>query len=217
MGTIKFNEAEGTHMNRKDYLTELYQRLTALPLTREDMTDALQFYEEYFDEAGPEQEQAVIAELGSPAYVAAQIALKLSSSPTPLCEKKKVFRKNTSVAWMIILGIFAAPVALPLALSAGAVLLSLLLAAFSVVLAFSVAGVACIATGLGTALYASVMVFSLGFPTAIYFVGVGLLTLGIGGFLLMFGWWLGGLLVKGAIAIGSRFFSKSIKNEGGAQ
>lgn len=48
-------------------------RLRLAVLSAEERSDALQFYEEYFEDAGPENEQAVIAELGSPATVAERI------------------------------------------------------------------------------------------------------------------------------------------------
>ena len=42
-------------------------------LSPEEREDAVQFYEEYFDEAGTENEQAVLAELGSPEALAEKI------------------------------------------------------------------------------------------------------------------------------------------------
>lgn len=58
-------------MTRFEFIEELRLRLAVL--SEEERTDALQFYEEYFEDAGPENEQAVIAELGSPAALAERI------------------------------------------------------------------------------------------------------------------------------------------------
>ena len=58
-------------MTRFEFMEELRLRLAVL--SEEERTDALQFYEEYFEDAGPENEQAVIAELGSPAALAERI------------------------------------------------------------------------------------------------------------------------------------------------
>lgn len=58
-------------MTRKEFMTELAARLHRLP--QEDLQAALQYYEEYFDEAGSQNEQAVIRELRSPAHVASKI------------------------------------------------------------------------------------------------------------------------------------------------
>ncbi|MDD6032447.1 MAG: hypothetical protein PUC47_03010, partial [Oscillospiraceae bacterium] len=58
-------------MTRRDFMAELARRLAALP--EGERRDALQYYEEYFDDAGPEMEGAVLAELKSPAAVAARL------------------------------------------------------------------------------------------------------------------------------------------------
>lgn len=58
-------------MNRVEFLTELSGLLQ--DISREEREEALQYYADYFDEAGPEREQDCIVELGSPAKVAAQI------------------------------------------------------------------------------------------------------------------------------------------------
>ncbi len=58
-------------MTRFEFMEELRLRLAVL--SAEERSDALQFYEEYFEDAGPENEQAVIDELGSPAAVAERI------------------------------------------------------------------------------------------------------------------------------------------------
>lgn len=58
-------------MTKFEFMEELRLRLAVL--SAEERADALQFYEEYFEDAGPENEQAVIAELGSPAAVAERI------------------------------------------------------------------------------------------------------------------------------------------------
>lgn len=58
-------------MTRAEYLSELESHLIALPKEERDM--AVSFYEEYFDEAGPENVQSVIDELGKPFNLARSI------------------------------------------------------------------------------------------------------------------------------------------------
>lgn len=55
-------------MNRGAFLAELRAQLA--DFSEEAREDALKFYEEYLDEAGPENEAVVLAELGSPQKVA---------------------------------------------------------------------------------------------------------------------------------------------------
>lgn len=58
-------------MNKQTYLAKLAQLLAPLP--EQERQDALNYYEEYFDAAGPEAEDATAAELGDPADAARQI------------------------------------------------------------------------------------------------------------------------------------------------
>lgn len=55
-------------MTRAEFLAQLRAALSDFP--EEEREDALNFYEEYFNEAGPANEGVVLAELGSPAKVA---------------------------------------------------------------------------------------------------------------------------------------------------
>lgn len=58
-------------MNRKQFLSELEFLLSDLPYS--EVKEALEYYNNYFDEAGIENEENVIAELKSPACVASMI------------------------------------------------------------------------------------------------------------------------------------------------
>lgn len=59
-------------MNRADYLRELALILRGR-VGEEELRSLLDYYEEYFEDAGPDREEAVIEELGTPAAVAAQV------------------------------------------------------------------------------------------------------------------------------------------------
>lgn len=62
-------------MKREEFMSQLERLLGGLP--EEDRQDALAYYEDYFEEAGPEQEDRVIQDLGSPGKVAAMIRADL--------------------------------------------------------------------------------------------------------------------------------------------
>ena len=51
-------------MNRVEFMETLSRLLQDIP--EEDRIDALKYYNDYFDDAGPENEQNVIEELESP-------------------------------------------------------------------------------------------------------------------------------------------------------
>ena len=58
-------------MNREEYLKRLSFLLKDLP--KEEIEDAIAYYEDYFEEAGEEKEEQVIKELGSPEKIAKMI------------------------------------------------------------------------------------------------------------------------------------------------
>lgn len=64
-------------MNRREYLDELNTHLMSLPA--EERENAVLFYEEYFEDAGIENEQEVINELGKPYALAKSIICEQSA------------------------------------------------------------------------------------------------------------------------------------------
>lgn len=65
-------------MNRNDFMRQLEMLLS--DITPNERKEALQFYNDYFDDAGAENEQNVIKALGSPAKVAASIKADLTGN-----------------------------------------------------------------------------------------------------------------------------------------
>lgn len=68
-------------MTKEQFLARLEQLLADLP--REDREDALQFYREYLEDAGPENEAAALEELGDVEQLAAQIRQACAAPPPP--------------------------------------------------------------------------------------------------------------------------------------
>ena len=115
-------------MNRVEFMRQLENLLWDLP--ESDRLDAIAYYNDYFDEAGIENEEKVLRELGSPERVASIIKADLNTegneeaeyteqgysdgrqgvnpnTPAPRKEKKKL-----PMALIIVLLVFAAPVLL---------------------------------------------------------------------------------------------------------
>ena len=69
-------------MNRRDFMDALERQLYDVPL--EERIDALQYYEDYFEDAGFEKEQDIINELKSPEDVANIIKKDLGINTTTL-------------------------------------------------------------------------------------------------------------------------------------
>lgn len=95
-------------MTRQEYMQQLAALLAAMP--EAERRDALDYYEEYFDAAGPEKEAQTIQELGSPQNVAEKIWEGTGAQPgTPMPDNsmpEQGSRRRKSPVW-IVLAIFA--------------------------------------------------------------------------------------------------------------
>ena len=122
-------------MNRQDFIASLRRELSKLP--PEEIADATEFYEEYFDEVlenldveGLTDEEAqakrskkeaeLVQEIGSPKSIANQIKAEYASkilegSETPQGKAPSVGHKLSAI-WWVIIGICSAPVSIPVAI-----------------------------------------------------------------------------------------------------
>ncbi|MCL1791199.1 MAG: DUF1700 domain-containing protein [Peptococcaceae bacterium] len=159
-------------MNRNEFVMELRKALRRLPPS--EVESALRYYEEYFDEAGPENEAKVLAELGSPGAVAAVIIGEYAVNEL---EKKSVGRGHP--LWLVLLGIFASPVALPLAFAVVVVVAALIFTLIMVFLALGIAAVAVVLQGV-IVFFAGIAGMGQSFGSGLFFVGFGLLSMVLG-------------------------------------
>jgi len=162
-------------MNRASYLKKLRGKLQRLPA--HEIDTALAYYEEYFDEAGEENEQRVIQQLGSPSYVASQIMADYALKDVEATSTST--KKNMSAIWLIILAILSAPLSLPLLAVAIALIFSFGAVIFSVIIAI-IATVLGICLGGIVALISGFFILTQHWPTALLFMGVGFIVTGLG-------------------------------------
>lgn len=162
-------------MNKEEYMKSLSRRLKRLP--KEDFDKAMAYYEEYFDDAGPENELQAIEDLGTPEMAADQIIQEfaLENAKVPPASVKK----GLSAVWVGILAVFAVPIGFPLALAVAALILALvitvgvlLLSVWITAFALMVCSVPCILLSF----YQMTLSFADGLGT----LGAGLVSLGIG-------------------------------------
>ena len=223
-------------MSRKEFM----QRLEALlsDLSENEREEALQYYIGYLDDAGSENEAEVLQELGTPEALAASIRQGLKEdgsgngyfSENGFYEKEKKETLNEryrggkksktsggTIALVVILCIFAAPVVIPVAISLLAVVFALTLTAVILLGVMFLVGIVCVAAGV-CALIGSVL-DAVTFPAgAVLGIGMSLVTIGLGVLCaLLFGW----LLVKvcprvfrGAVNMCSRLFHRKGDGKG---
>jgi uncharacterized membrane protein len=161
-------------MNRTEFIQKLKAELSKLP--QEEIDAAVEYYEEYFDEAGAENEQPVLEQLGSPKHVASQIkaeyAVRLFDE-----EDRPTVKKGFSAAWCVVLAICSAPVSIPLAAALAALAIAVFVAIggciiglFAGLLGCALAALACIVVG--------VMAVPVSVAAAVMLTGSGLAALG---------------------------------------
>ena len=159
-------------MTRYEFMSQLKKLLHKLPF--DEVKEAVDYYEQYFDDAGEENEQMVLAELGSPSAVASQIIAAFAVKDT-----KASAKHGLSIAWQVILAVFASPIALPLALAVVILALALVIVILAVIVSVGGAGIGLIACGI-MSIATSVSIVMKSGATALFFFGLGLSSSGIG-------------------------------------
>ena len=192
------------------FLTELQRKLQGLP--ESEIITAVAYYDEYLSEAGPENEAAAIAELGSPAEVASGILGDYVYADTTSEERST--KKGLTALWLVVVGLLASPIALPLAIVLIALIFSLLVAALSVVFSFFVTAVALIVGGV---IYLGTGFFTLffHFPSGIMTIGYGLVATAMGSALMLAMVWLTKVTVNGLAKMGAKMLKRNKARKGG--
>ena len=179
-------------MNREEFTASLRRELSKLP--PEEIADATEFYEEYFDEVtesldveGLTEEEAegkrakaeaeLIQEIGSPKAIAKQIKAEYASKileGTEAGTEKKPIGNKLSAVWWVIIGICSAPVSIPVAIglvcAVTGVLIGiagLIFGIFTAIIALTIGSFAGIAIGISS--------LSISVPTGVMFIGFGLM------------------------------------------
>lgn len=173
-------------MTRIDYLNTLKYELRSLPWN--EQKEALDFYNNYFDDAGLDNIEAVLKELGSPQELAQFILQNINSVPSVIdgttTKKYKTLQLNTKPknhTWLIIiLAILAAPIWFPIGITVIAIVFSLVVTGFALVFALVVTVFAILGAGIVLGGISLIYLFRIFTYEAVYGLGVGLILTGIG-------------------------------------
>lgn len=161
-------------MSREEYLRALSRELRRLP--KDEYEKAMDYYVEYFEEAGQEKEQEIIKDLGSPKDVAAQIIM--DAAMERMDKPQKSMKRGLSTVWMVVLAVCAAPIALPLAIGILAMAGGVLVTAGALLLCALLVEAGAVAAGVVAVVGGIVLLFS--HPlSALTVTGMGLFMIGI--------------------------------------
>lgn len=178
-------------MTRTEYIAKLIKYLRKLP--QKDYEEALEYFMEYFEEAGPENEAQVIAELGTPKEAAHEVISRLLDEK--IIEDKSSLRNKTTILWIAILAVLASPVALPILLFFLAMLLTLLLIIFAVIVTALALTFALLISGVYT-FFTSFSLLNISLASTLFGGGLGLLMFGGALLLLLISFEICKLIVK---------------------
>lgn len=221
-------------MNREEYMRLLAIALKDIPQSEKE--EALQYYNDYFDDAGAENEQDVMKALGSPASLAESIQKEFSTGERKFENYRNTYgqsdyqngymnneagkTKKKMSGGMIALIVILVILASPMLLAVGAALIGILLGIFGAILGV-VASLAAVVLALVCVVIACITVaISLGMMSpfsAVVLVGIGLATIGICIFLVMAIVWLFGVALPWIVKGIGKLFKKIFGKKGGTQ
>ena len=178
-------------MTRTEYIAKLTKYLRKLP--QQDYKEAIEYFMEYFEEAGPENEARVIAELGTPKEAAHEVISRLLEEK--IVEDKSSLRNKTTILWIAILAVLASPVALPILLFFLAMIVTLLMIIFAVIVTALALTFALLISGVYT-FFTSFSLLNVSLASTLFGGGLGLLMFGGALLLLLISFEICKLIVK---------------------
>ncbi len=182
-------------------MEQLSRMLSDIPET--ERLEALEYYENYFDDAGPEQEAQIIQELGSPGKVAAIIKAEIKGSsgdafveytergyqdsrteerrqtPVQYGGNRKNIRGERRRSSLLILAILGLVLISPFLGGSAGIIIAVLMLPFAVIIAFGAGSVALFIAGIGLIGAGIAACFAVP-PAGILLIGIGFLLLSVG-------------------------------------
>ena len=200
-------------MTKELFMNKLKELLSDVSLAERE--EALSYYEDYISDAGEENEEEVIASLGSPEKIAETIKASLrddednseygeSGYSTGNVQKDEVVivenrgkaKKGMTASMIIllvILGVFALPVLGPVAAAVFGVIFAVICAVFAIFFAAFLVGVALAIAGIALIVAGIIGMFTSALAGGLA-IGVGLILFGIGLAITWLGLW---IIIKG--------------------
>ena len=177
-------------MNKYEFLAQLRNALSSVP--QEEREAAMSYYEEFFSDAGEENEQAVIASLGSPEELAKSIidenrndtahssntsrgsgdfnANTFTPPPTPLQQNTGL--TGGQIALIVILLVLSSPIWIGLLIGLFGMIIGIFAAVIAIIAAFAACSVGFFVAGIASFI-AGVPAFGLfGIGLSLFFAGL---------------------------------------------
>ncbi len=195
-------------MSREEYIKVLSNKLKRLP--KDDREKALEYFVEYFEDAGEENEQQAIENLGDPKQAADQIICELAVKNSREGYKEKSVKKGMKGVWIGILAAFATPIALPMILAVVVLILALIIAVSSTLLALLIAGASMVLSS-AVVFISGIVMISKSIAVTLICIGMTGLLIGVGVILVVSSYLLFRAFIGGIIKIFGNIAGKGMK------
>ncbi|MCH5324358.1 MAG: DUF1700 domain-containing protein [Eubacterium sp.] len=177
-------------MNKYEFLAQLRNALSSVP--QEEREAAMSYYEEFFSEAGEENEQAVIASLGSPEELAKSIINENkdagqaadtahadasgfdgnSFTPPPTPAQQNTGWSGGQIALIVILLILSFPIWIGLVAAVFGILFGLFAALIGIIIAFGACAISALGISIGAFFTGAPVAGLFSFGIALFFAGL---------------------------------------------
>lgn len=210
-------------MNREEYMRRLEEALT--DITPFEKEEAIQYYNDYFDDAGVENEEEVMNSLGTPEKLAETIKKEQTDAQesvdeiletTVQEEDKKNKLSGGTIALIVVLSILASPFIVAAVVSVLGAVIGIIAGIFSAIAALGSIFLAFIGIVI-VCMISAVAVGAISPLGALVFAGFGIMMIGISIFLLMAIVWLFGIAVPWVVKQIIKLWKKIFDKKGGNQ
>lgn len=161
-------------MTREEYLRILQSNLVNVP--PEEVWNIMEYYREYFDDAGEENYQRVIEELGPPELLAKKVSADFVMGEQKYRTPEK---KKSHTGLIVILVVLCSPIWFPVLITVASLLFSAVVVIASLVFAFGAVAISLTGGGICTLGAGFVTMFT-HIPTGIMLIGAGFICVGAG-------------------------------------
>ena len=163
-------------MTRDEFFMQLHEELAGLP--RSEVNRIIEYYDEIFigglDDGKTEEE--ICLSLDNPKDIAGRVRAEIAF----VRAEQQPSAKSMSTVLIVLLGILALPIGLPIAIAILAVVFSLLVTVVSVVFSLGVTGIALFVGGLAGVVYGITVIVQGGVLFGIAFIGASFIITGLG-------------------------------------
>ncbi|MBO5459372.1 MAG: DUF1700 domain-containing protein [Lachnospira sp.] len=200
-------------MTRDEYLRILQSNLVNVP--PEEVWNIMQYYREYFEDAGEENAAKVMEELGPPEQLARKVSADFVSGgfAMPGNSFKKPQKEKKNYTWLIIiLAVLLSPVWFGVLITVISLLFSAVVVIASLLFAAATAGISLIGAGIITFGTGIVTLFD-SVATGVMLIGAGMMSVGFGILFVLLLCWLVSLAKKLVMWIKRKLAERKQKKE----